>query len=101
MDSLTINKDRVVLTKDYIKQRLEQEIKEINDKYYKKLVGELKNSEGYYVRKMKQQLKEEHQMISEIASLYLQTLDYMQDAVVEVEKLDKKFSRRHILEGGK
>ena len=101
MDSLTINKDRVVLTKDYIKQRLEQEIKEINDKYYKKLVGELKNSEGYYVRKMKQQLKEEHQMISEIASLYLQTLDYMQDAVIEVEKLDKKFSRRHILEGGK
>lgn len=101
MDLLTIDKAEYILTKDSIKKSLEQGIKETNDEYYRKLTGALKGSRGDYVRNMKQQLKREHQMISELASLYLKTLEYMQEAINQIEELDKMFSGSHILEEGK
>ncbi len=101
MDLLTIDKEEYILTKDSIRKSLEQGIKETNDEYYRKLTKALKGSRGDYVRNMKQQLKREHQMISELASLYLKTLEYMQEAINQVEELDKRFSGSHILEGGK
>lgn len=96
MDNIIINPTEIQLNKANIGKMIDSEIVSVNEKYYKKLKNAFHNSKGDYVEKMKQQVEEEYRMVSELARLYQEVLQYIQEAANQAELLDQRFSKEKI-----
>lgn len=96
MDNMIINQTEIQLNKANIEKMIDSEIVSVNEKYYKKLKNAFHNSKGDYVEKMKLQVEEEYKMVSELANLYREILQYIQEAANQAELLDQGFSKEKI-----
>lgn len=89
MDEFKINFGEVKLNKESIEKTIDNQIIEVNNTYYNKLMKALNNSKGEFVEKIKRQVEEEYKAVSELALLYKGILEYVQEISNEAEILDR------------
>lgn len=99
MDNLIINQTELRLSKAAVKAMINSEIINVNEAYHDKLKNAFRNSKGEYVEKIKLQVEEEYKMVSELARLYQEILEYIQEAADQAEELDRIRAKEKLMWG--